>query len=283
MTVLHNGLALDGKVGVGALVQRAHGVLLAVIDKIEEGGIVSPVHIHTVALDILADVFAAGIHGMFQRQGAAVVAGPRVVDPAVIAVAVGAVVVVKAAVVVLDGILLHHDALALVDVERLPGQNQAEELVAPRADGPDLLNILIIVVYGHEAGDAALHLDLKQHLRRRKPALGPRRRQVVDHNRRDALALRVGIALGLAGKDVGLIGGQGGRGGGGGGRRLRRRGTGHFFVAGGFSAGDQQHTGRHNRQQAEKYTLHGISSFLNNLEHTGAIVPRALGQAAPGA
>ena len=49
-----------------------------------------------------------------------------------------------------------------MDIERLPGQDQAEELVAARADGADLADGLIIGKDRHETGDAALDLDLKQ-------------------------------------------------------------------------------------------------------------------------
>ena len=120
-------------------------------------------------------------------------------------VAVGTVVVVQLAVVVVDGVLLHDDGLALMDIERLPGQNQAEELVAARTDGADLADGLIIGKDRHETGDAALDLDLKQDVGLGQTALGAGRHDVVDHHGGDALALGVVSTLRLTGQDVGLI------------------------------------------------------------------------------
>ena len=156
----------DGAVliAVGAVqaVGQVAGRAQAVIHKVKEGGVVGAVHVHVLAADIVCDVVGVGVHRVLQRQRTGVVALAGPADAAIIAVAVGAVVVVQLAVVVVDGVLLHDDGLALMDIERLPGQDQAEELVAARADGADLADGLIIGKDRHETGDAALDLDLKQ-------------------------------------------------------------------------------------------------------------------------
>ena len=156
----------DGAVliAVGAVqaVGQVAGRAQAVIHKVKEGGVVGAVHVHVLAADIVCDVVGVGVHRVLQRQRTGVVALAGPVDAAIIAVAVGTVVVVQLAVVVVDGVLLHDNGLALMDIERLPGQDQAEELVAARADGADLADGLIIGKDRHETGDAALDLDLKQ-------------------------------------------------------------------------------------------------------------------------
>ena len=148
-----------------------------------------------------------------------------------------------------------------MDIERLPGQDQAEELVAARADGADLADVLIIGKDRHETGDAALDLDLKQDVGLGQTALGAGRHDVVDHHGGDALALGVVSTLRLTGQDVGLIGGQlGGSGG-----RLHSRGC--AFRGGGrdgiaaLFAGRQQHCQGEQRCDHKQNTFHSIAPF----------------------
>ena len=216
-------------VAVGAVhaVGQVAGFAGAVIHEVEEGGVVGAVHIHAVILDILGDVFGVGVHRVLFCQCSVIVrlAGP--VDAAVVAVAICTVVVVQVAVAVVDGILLHDDGLTLVDIQRLPGQDQPEELVTAGADGTDFADVIIIGKDRHEAGDAAFHLDFKEDIGLGQPALGAGRHDVVDHDRGDALVLVVGV-LGFAGEHVGLVGFQGRLGRGGNFRRRRRR-AGNFI------------------------------------------------------
>ena len=149
-----------------------------------------------------------------------------------------------------------------MDIERLPGQDQAEELVAARADGADLADGLIIGKDRHETGDAALDLDLKQDVGLGQTALGAGRHDVVDHHGGDALALGIVSTLRLTGQDVGLIGGQlGGSGG-----RLHSRGC--AFRGGGrdgiaaLFAGRQQHCQGEQRCDHKQNTFHSIAPFL---------------------
>ena len=248
-------------VGTVQAVGQVAGRAQAVIHKVKEGGVVGAVHIHILAADIICDVVGVGVHRVLQRQRTGVVALAGPVDAAIIAVAVGTVVVVQLAVVVVDGVLLHDDGLALMDIERLPGQNQAEELVAARADGADLADGLIIGKDRHETGDAALDLDLKQDVGLGQTALGAGRHDVVDHHGGDALALGVVSTLRLTGQDVGLIGGQlGGSGG-----RLHSRGC--AFRGGGrdgiaaLFAGRQQHCQGEQRCDHKQNTFHSIAPF----------------------
>ena len=244
---------------VQAVGQVAHRVLLAVIDKVEEGGVVVAVHIDVLIVDIFLDVFAAGVHRVLDGQ-AGVVGLAEPVGAVVVAVAVGAVVVVERAVVIVAGILLHDDTLAFVDIQPLPGQDELEELVAAGAHGADLLDVMVVVIHSHEAGDAAFDLDLEQHLRRRKTALRARARDVVDHHGGDALAGRIVGVAGLAGQGVGLVGRQGrgrDRGGFRLGRSIRRGGLDALV----FGAGRQHHARRQHRQHAEQKTLHSLILF----------------------
>ena len=255
----------DGAVliAVGAVqaVGQVAGRAQAVIHKVKEGGVVGAVHVHVLVADIICDVVGVGVHRVLQRQRTGVVALAGPVDAAIIAVAVGTVVVVQLAVVVVDGVLLHDDGLALMDIERLPGQDQAEELVAARADGADLADGLIIGKDRHETGDAALDLDLKQDVGLGQTALGACRHDVVDHHGGDALALGVVSTLRFTGQDVGLIGGQlGGSGG-----RLHSRGC--AFRGGGrdgiaaLFAGRQQHCQGEQRCDHKQNTFHSIAPF----------------------
>src|SRR5699024_6915807 len=57
---------------VQAVGQVAHRVLLAVIDKVEEGGVVVAVHIDVLIVDIFLDVFAAGVHRVLDGQAGVV-------------------------------------------------------------------------------------------------------------------------------------------------------------------------------------------------------------------
>ena len=149
-----------------------------------------------------------------------------------------------------------------MDIQSLPRQNQAEELVTAGTDGVNLADGLIIGIDRHKAGDAALDLDLKQDVRLGQAALGAGRHNVVDHNGRDALALGVVRALGLTGQDVGLIGGQRRLGGGGG----LRCGAGRGGGGGGqgisvLFAGCQQHRQGEQRRNYKQNTFHSIAPF----------------------
>ena len=244
-------LVAVGAVQAGGKVAGAAG---AVVDKVKEGRVVGAVHIDAVVGNVRADILGVGVHGMLQRQRAVVVGRTGPVDAAVVAETMRAVVVVEVAVAVVDGILLHDDGLALMDIQRLPGQNQAEELVAAGAHGPDLADVLIVGVHGHETGDAALDLDLKQDVGFGQAALRAGRHDVVDHDGGDALVFIVGVAR-LTGQDVGLVGGQ---------RRFRgsgrfRRGGGGGLLLGLF-AGRQHHAQRKDRQDEQQLTFH--SQFL---------------------
>ena len=255
----------DGAVliAVGAVqaVGQVAGRAQAVIHKVKEGGVVGAAHIHILAGDVIFDVVRVGVHRVLQPQSTGVVALAGPVDAAIVAVAVGAVIVVQLAVVIVNGILLHNNGLALMDIQSLPRQNQAEELVAAGTDGANLADGLIIGIDRHKAGDAALDLDLKQDVRLGQAALGAGRHDVVDHHGGDALALGVVSTLRLTGQDVGLIGGQlGGSGG-----RLHSRGC--AFRGGGrdgiaaLFAGRQQHCQGEQRCDHKQNTFHSIAPF----------------------
>ena len=234
----------------------------AVVHKVEEGGIVGAVHIHVLAGDIIRDVVGVRVHRVLQRQRAGVVALAGPVHAAIVAVAVGTVVVVQLAVIVVDAVLLHDDGLAFMDIQCLPGQDEAEELVTAGTDRANFADGLIIGKDRHKAGDAALDLDFKQDVGFGQAALGAGRHDVVDHDRRDALAFGVIGPLRLAGQDVGLIGGQfGGRGG-----RLDL-GRGAARVGGcrggivALFAGCQQHSQGEQRRDHKQKTFHSIAPF----------------------
>ena len=240
------------RVGAGAALQMLAGELfggLAVVHEVKEGGVVHPAVVHVVPLQIFGDELAVGVGGVL---GVHMVARPvHTVAVAVVEVAVEVAFQVPLVVVVVGDVLLLHHALADVDVERLPGQHQPEELVAGRADGPDVGDVVIVGKEGHEAGDAALHLDLKEHVRRGQAPLRPAGLDVVHHHRGDALAFGVVGILFVAGEHVGLIGFGGGLGGGfhsG----FAAAGSGGLVAA----AGGEQ-AGRHGqRQQDAQQTFH---------------------------
>ena len=203
-----------------------------------------------MALHILGDELAVGVGGVL---GVHMVARPvHTVAVAVIEVAVEVAFQVPLVVVVVGDVLLLHHALADVDIERLPGQHQPEELVAGGADGPDVGDVVIIGEEGHEAGDAALHLDLKEHVRRGQAALRPAGLDVVHHHRGDALAFGIVRVLFVAGENVGLVRF----------RRGFRRGlhSGLFFAAGSgglvAAAGGEQADRHGQRQQDAQQTFH---------------------------
>ena len=245
-------------VAVGAVqaVGQVAGFAGTVVHKVEEGGVVGAVHIYAVVVDVLLDVLRVGVHRVFQRQVVVVVGGTGPVDAVVIAVAVGAVVVVQVAVAVVDGILLHDDGLALVDIQRLPGQDQAEELVTAGTHGAHFADVLVVGEHRHKAGDAALDLDLKQNVRLGQAALGAGRHNVVDHHGGDALVLVV-VALGLTGEHVGQVRFLG---------RFRR--SGGFRCGGGrahgvpslFLASREHNAQRQDGHDEQKLTFH--SQFL---------------------
>ena len=248
LAVTDHGAVLIAVSAVDAVGQVAGGAQ-AVVHKVEEGGVVGLVHVHLVVIDVLLDVVGVGVHRVLQRQGAVVVALAGPVDAAVVAVAVGAVVVVQVAVAEVDGILLHDNGLALVDIQGLPRQDEAEELVTAGADRADLTDGLVVGEHRHKAGDAALDLDLEEDVRLGQAALGAGCHDVVDHHGGDALAFGVVSTLGLAGQHVGFVGRQG---------RLRgslRPGRGCCRGGGGgdgvirFFAGRQQHAQRQQRRQ----------------------------------
>ena len=232
---------------------------LAVVHEVKEGGVVHPAVVHVVALQIFGDELAVGVSGVL---GVHMVARPvHTVAVAVVEVAVEVAFQVPLVVVVVGDVLLLHHALADVDVERLPGQHQPEELVAGRADGPDVGDVVIVGKEGHETGDAALHLDLKEHVRFRQAPLGPALGDVVHHHRGDALALGVIGGFFIAGEDVGLVRF----------RRGFRRGlhSGLFAAAGSgglvAAAGGEQ-AGRHGqRQQDAQQTLHCVAPLYSVL------------------
>ena len=263
LAVRDNGAVLIAIGAVDAVGQVAGGAE-AVIHKVEEGGIVGAAHIHILVADIICDVVGVGVHRMLQRQRAIVVALAGPVYAAVVAVAVGTIIVVELAVIKVDGVLLHNNGLALMDVQGLPGQNQAEELVTAGADRADLADRLVIGKDRHKAGDAALDLDLKQDIGFGQAALGAGRHDVVDHDSRDALPLGVVGTLGLTGQDIGLIGGQLGGGWGGlcsgavrcSGRRDR--------IAVLFTGRHQHRQGEQRRDYKQK-TFHTIAPFSDFL------------------
>ena len=259
LAIADNGAVL---VAVGAVdaVGQITGLAQAVINKVEEGGVVGLVHVHLVVVDVALDVVRVGVHRVLQRQGAVVVALAGPVHTAVVAVTVGTVVVVQVAVAVVDGVLLHNDGLTLVDIQRLPGQDEAEELVTAGTHGADLANGLVVGEHGHKAGDAALDLDLEQDVRLGQAALRAGGHDVVDHHSGDALALGVVSTLGLTGQHVGLVGRQGRlRGGFGLGRRAGCRGGGDGVIR--FFAGGQQHAERQQRRKNQELAFHSQFPF----------------------
>ena len=250
-----DGAVLVGVGAVDGVAQVAHRVVLPVIHKIEEGGIVGAVHVNVIVSDDLGNIVGVGIHGVFQRKAVVVaLAGP--VHTAVIPVAIGAVVVVHGTVLVILRILLHDNGLSFMDIQRLPGQDELEELVTAGTHGADLPDVLIVIIHRHKAGDAALDLDLHQHLGVGQAALGTGRHDVVHHHGGDTLTLRVIGSLGFTGEGVCLIGRQ--RGGGhrrsldGSGRR--RAGDFGFFLS--FAA-SQHHAQSQQHNSGSKTAFHG--------------------------
>ena len=235
----------------------------AVIAELKEGALVVTAHIHIVGADVLANVFAGGVHGMLDTQARGMgLALP--VYTAVVAVAVSAVVDVPVAIIIVHGVLLHHNAFALVYIQALKGQQQAEELVTARADGADFGNILIIGIHGHKAGNAALHLDFHQNIRLRKAALGAGSGNIVYHYARDALG-DIAVRAGFAGEHIGLIGGLGS---GGGGRRSRGLGC-RAAVRSRLTAATDQHTGCHHAGKCcTRNTLNRHVLFLSSSQPT---------------
>lgn len=113
------------------------------------------------------------------------------------------------------GVVIHVDelgaggAFAVVVVQRLPRHEQLQKLVAAGAQRPHLRDGVGVVVHRAEAGDAALHLALNEQVSRADAALraGVLPLGVADvvHHHADNTAV---AAARLAGKGVGVIGGQ---------------------------------------------------------------------------
>ena len=249
------------RVGAGALQVLAGEDLggVAVVHEIKEGGVVHPAVVHVVALDVLGDELAVGVGGVL---GGHMIARPvHAVLVAVIELAVEVAFQVPLVVVVVGDVLLLHHALADVDIERLPGQHQAEELVTGRAHGADVRNVVVVGEQGHETGDAALHLDLKKNIRSRQALLGAAGLDVVHHHRGDALAFGVvGVFL-VAGEHIGLVGlgsglgrglhaGFGGAAGGGG-----------LIAAAGGEQADRHGQGQQDAQQTFHVLVPSYSAF----------------------
>ena len=273
--VLHHRAVLGGQLGILGLGQVTHRVILAVIHKVKESGIVGAVHIHIFVGDILFNVFAAGVHRVFQCQAVAI-AQAAPVHTVVITVAGSTIVVVQQAVIIIQGVLLHDNRLAFVDIQGLPGQDQLEELVTAGTDGANLINIVVIIEHRHKAGDAAFHLDFKQHLRLGKATLRAGVHKVVHHKGGNALALGIIFAFSLAGQHVGFIRGQG-RGGfrgslglAAGGVGFRRNGRDLII---GFAAGNQDRTSCHNGQSAKDITFHRLGPLFCSYSWMDKILP----------
>ena len=113
------------------------------------------------------------------------------------------------------GVVVHVDelgaggAFAVMVVQRLPRHEQLQKLVAAGAQRSHLRDGIGVIVHRAEAGDAALHLALDEQVGRAKAALraGVLPLGVADvvhhHAHHAAIA-----AAGLAGKRVGVVGGQ---------------------------------------------------------------------------
>ena len=113
------------------------------------------------------------------------------------------------------GVVVHVDelgaggAFAVMVVQRLPRHEQLQKLVAAGAQRSHLRDGIGVIIHRAEAGDAALHLALDEQVGRAKAALraGVLPLGVADvvhhHAHHAAIA-----AAGLAGKGVGVVGGQ---------------------------------------------------------------------------
>ena len=135
------------------------------------------------------------------------------------------------------GVVVHVDELgagrtfAIMVVQRLPGHEQLQELVAAGAQRADLRDDVGITIHRAEAGDATLHLALYEQVRRAQTALWTGIlplgvADIVDHHTHDAAI----AAAHIAGKRVCIVGGQAALGGAGRSRRglgsICRHGTG---------------------------------------------------------
>ena len=95
-------------------------------------------------------------------------------------------------------------------IKRLQRQDKLEELVTRAAHGADLGQVPVIGKQGAKAGDAALHLDLDEHVGFGQAVLRTRLLvrgigDIVHHDSRDALALGIIVTLGQAGEDGRVI------------------------------------------------------------------------------
>ena len=197
---LAGGGALHGVLGAGAVVRKA-----------EEGGVAGVVQADACVGGSLLDLGAGGELGVLVGHvpAAAVAVGHMGVDRGV---------EVALAADVQAGVIVHADelgaggALAVVVVQRLIRHQQLQELVAAGAQRADLRDGVGVVEHRAEAGDAALHLALDEHVRRTDAALraGVLARgvgDVVHHHAHDASA----AAPGLAGERVGVVSGGHGK------------------------------------------------------------------------
>ena len=104
--------------------------------------------------------------------------------------------------VILNILRLHH-ALADMHIKRLQRQDKLEELVTRAAHGADLGQVPVIGKQGAKAGDAALHLDLDEHVGFGQAVLRTRLlvRGIGDIVHHD----RIIVTLGQAGEDGRVI------------------------------------------------------------------------------
>ena len=133
-----------------------------------------------------------------------------------------------------------------------------------------------IETHRHKAGDAAFHLDFKQHLRLGKATLRAGVHKVVHHKGGNALALGIIFDFSLAGQHGGFIRGQG-RGGfrgslglAAGGVGFRRNGRDLII---GFAAGNQDRTSCHNGQSAKDITFHRLGPLFCSYSWMDKILP----------
>ena len=180
----------------------------AVVRKAEEGALVGIFQPDACVGGGLPDLSAGGELGVLIRHVAAAAVAVRHMG-------VSSGIKIALAADVQAGVVIHVDelgaggAFAVVVVQRLPRHEQLQKLVAAGAQRPHLRDGVGVVVHRAEAGDAALHLALNEQVSRADAALraGVLPLGVADvvHHHADNTAV---AAARLAGKGVGVIGGQ---------------------------------------------------------------------------